>query len=101
MQLIPCFILQLGAATRLQGITPAAIVHLLNYVRHTEQKRRRKQSHQKEERGEELCETNASLPQWKEATYRTCKNLFIPPNVQKNKLICFVQMDNFLFCKKV
>ncbi|XP_030257172.1 5-taurinomethyluridine-[tRNA] synthase subunit MTO1, mitochondrial isoform X2 [Sparus aurata] len=53
----------LGAATRLQGITPAAIVHLLNYVRHTEQKRRRKQSHQKEERGEELCETNASLPQ--------------------------------------
>lgn len=26
--------LQLGAATRLQGITPAAIVHLLNYVTH-------------------------------------------------------------------
>ncbi|XP_077407050.1 5-taurinomethyluridine-[tRNA] synthase subunit MTO1, mitochondrial isoform X2 [Vanacampus margaritifer] len=31
----------LGAATRLQGITPAAIVHLLNYVRHSGKKEKR------------------------------------------------------------
>uniref|UniRef100_A0A7N6BGH3 tRNA uridine 5-carboxymethylaminomethyl modification enzyme C-terminal subdomain domain-containing protein n=1 Tax=Anabas testudineus TaxID=64144 RepID=A0A7N6BGH3_ANATE len=31
----------LGAATRLEGITPAAIAHLLNYARHTGQKERR------------------------------------------------------------
>lgn len=31
----------LGAASRLQGITPAAIVHLLNYVRPTDQKEKR------------------------------------------------------------
>ncbi|XP_034563759.1 protein MTO1 homolog, mitochondrial [Notolabrus celidotus] len=56
----------LGAATRLQGITPAAIVHLLNYVHHTEKRERR--SHrskpvQKQETEEELCARNASLPQ--------------------------------------
>ncbi|XP_054656681.1 protein MTO1 homolog, mitochondrial isoform X2 [Dunckerocampus dactyliophorus] len=33
----------LGAATRLQGITPAAIVHLLNYVLHSERKQKRMQ----------------------------------------------------------
>ncbi|KAM3591405.1 uncharacterized protein V6R79_001573 [Siganus canaliculatus] len=57
----------LGAATRLQGITPAAIVHLLHYVRHTDQKEKRalrNQSVQKqEEMEEELCAGNASLPQ--------------------------------------
>ncbi|XP_061562639.1 protein MTO1 homolog, mitochondrial isoform X1 [Phycodurus eques] len=34
----------LGAATRLQGITPAAIVHLLNYVRHSGRKEKRTHS---------------------------------------------------------
>lgn len=65
MQLIPCFIVQLGAATRLQGITPAAIVHLLNYVRHTGQKERRTHRNQpdRKEREEELCARNAALPQ--------------------------------------
>uniref|UniRef100_UPI003AAA6225 protein MTO1 homolog, mitochondrial n=1 Tax=Centroberyx gerrardi TaxID=166262 RepID=UPI003AAA6225 len=58
----------LGAATRLQGITPAAIVHLLNYVRQTGQKEKRahrNQLGQKEEREreEELCARNVSLPQ--------------------------------------
>lgn len=56
----------LGAATRLQGITPAAIVHLLHYVRYTVQKERRahrNQTDQKEEREEDMCERNASLPQ--------------------------------------
>ncbi|XP_039992163.1 protein MTO1 homolog, mitochondrial [Xiphias gladius] len=56
----------LGAATRLQGITPAAVVHLLRYVRHTGQKERRTHRNQpeyKEEREEELCARNASLPQ--------------------------------------
>lgn len=56
----------LGAATRLQGMTPAAIVHLLNYVRHTGPQKRRthgNQSDQNEEREEELCPGNASLPQ--------------------------------------
>lgn len=64
MQLMPFFILQLGAATRLQGITPAAIVHLLNYVRQTGQKDRRIQRskpRQKEEREEELGARKASL----------------------------------------
>lgn len=40
----------LGAASRLQGITPAAIVHLLNYVRQTSQNDKRakiNQCHQK------------------------------------------------------
>ncbi|XP_034717024.1 protein MTO1 homolog, mitochondrial [Etheostoma cragini] len=56
----------LGAATRLQGITPAAIVHLLNYVHYTGQKERRTQRNrpdQKKEREEELCARNAALPQ--------------------------------------
>ncbi|XP_038591954.1 protein MTO1 homolog, mitochondrial [Micropterus salmoides] len=56
----------LGAATRLQGITPAAIVHLLNYVRHTGQKERRthrNRADQKEEGDEKLCARHASLPQ--------------------------------------
>ncbi|XP_037611716.1 protein MTO1 homolog, mitochondrial [Sebastes umbrosus] len=56
----------LGAATRLQGITPAAIVHLLNYVRQAARKERRthrNQPDQKEEKEEELCARNASLPQ--------------------------------------
>ncbi|KAM9336511.1 5-taurinomethyluridine-[tRNA] synthase subunit MTO1, mitochondrial [Symphorus nematophorus] len=51
----------LGAATRLQGITPAAIVHLLNYVRHTGQKEgqtHRNQPDQKEDREEKLCARN-------------------------------------------
>ncbi|KAF3704450.1 Protein MTO1 -like protein, mitochondrial Precursor [Channa argus] len=55
----------LGAATRLQGITPAAIVHLLNYVRHTGQKDRRmyrNQQQQQVDKEEELCARNASLP---------------------------------------
>ncbi|XP_076615340.1 5-taurinomethyluridine-[tRNA] synthase subunit MTO1, mitochondrial [Chaetodon auriga] len=48
----------LGAATRLQGITPAAIVNLLRYVHHTrqnERRMRRKQSDQKEKSEEEPC----------------------------------------------
>ncbi|XP_059180822.1 protein MTO1 homolog, mitochondrial isoform X2 [Centropristis striata] len=56
----------LGAATRLQGITPAAIVHLLNYVRHRGQEERRthrQQPEKREEREEELAARNASLPQ--------------------------------------
>ncbi|XP_060884307.1 protein MTO1 homolog, mitochondrial [Labrus mixtus] len=57
----------LGAATRLQGITPATIVNLLNYVRHTKQKNRRSHTNkpdQREEREEEeQLERNASLPQ--------------------------------------
>lgn len=66
IKLKPCFILQLGAATRLQGITPAAIVHLLNYVHHTgknERRTHRNQADQKEETEEELPARNASLPQ--------------------------------------
>ncbi|KAM7381681.1 hypothetical protein PAMA_012497 [Pampus argenteus] len=55
----------LGAATRLQGITPAAIVHLLNYVRHSGQKKRThsKPSNQKEETEENMHAQNACLPQ--------------------------------------
>ncbi|XP_018542789.1 protein MTO1 homolog, mitochondrial [Lates calcarifer] len=56
----------LGAATRLQGMTPAAVVNLLRYVQHTGQRGRRthrNQPDQKEEREEELCARNASLPQ--------------------------------------
>ncbi|KAK2820347.1 hypothetical protein Q5P01_023306 [Channa striata] len=55
----------LGAATRLQGITPAAIVHLLNYIRHSGQKDRRmfrNQQQQKVDKEKELCARNASLP---------------------------------------
>uniref|UniRef100_A0A673CR12 5-taurinomethyluridine-[tRNA] synthase subunit MTO1, mitochondrial n=1 Tax=Sphaeramia orbicularis TaxID=375764 RepID=A0A673CR12_9TELE len=53
----------LGAATRLPGVTPAAIVHLLNYVWHKGQKEKRahkRQLHQKEDREEELSARNAS-----------------------------------------
>ncbi|XP_008299527.1 5-taurinomethyluridine-[tRNA] synthase subunit MTO1, mitochondrial [Stegastes partitus] len=56
----------LGAATRLEGITPAAIVSLLNYVQFTgkrERRTNRNQPDQKEETEEELCARNASLPQ--------------------------------------
>ncbi|XP_041818178.1 protein MTO1 homolog, mitochondrial [Chelmon rostratus] len=56
----------LGAATRLQGITPAAIVNLLHYVHHTRQNERRmhrNQSHQKEKREEELCARKTSVLQ--------------------------------------
>lgn len=69
MQLMPFFILQLGAATRLQGITPAAIVHLLNYVRQTgqnERRTRRSQPRQKEDREEEPGTRKASLTRWNE-----------------------------------
>lgn len=61
------FFFQLGAASRLQGITPAAVVHLLNYVRQTGQKERRakrEQSHQKEDSEEEPGAREASLTQW-------------------------------------
>uniref|UniRef100_A0A1A7YF88 Mitochondrial translation optimization 1 homolog n=1 Tax=Iconisemion striatum TaxID=60296 RepID=A0A1A7YF88_9TELE len=53
----------LGAATRLEGITPAAVVTLFNYVNFTEKPKRTlhgNQQHQQEGREEELC---ASLPQ--------------------------------------
>lgn len=49
------FVFQLGAATRLEGITPAAIVSLFNYVQFTKS--------QKMKREEELCARNVSLPQ--------------------------------------
>uniref|UniRef100_UPI0037E840BC protein MTO1 homolog, mitochondrial n=1 Tax=Semicossyphus pulcher TaxID=241346 RepID=UPI0037E840BC len=54
----------LGAATRLQGITPAAIVHLLSYVRNTQQKERRSHRHKadQKEREEKMRAGNA-LPQ--------------------------------------
>lgn len=56
-------IMQLGAATRLQGITPAAVVHLLNYVRHTGQKERRPHRYRTDQReDEELRARNTSLP---------------------------------------
>lgn len=58
--------LQLGAASRLQGITPAAVVHLLNYVRQTGQKERRakrQQLHQTEESEEDPGVREASLTQ--------------------------------------
>lgn len=66
MQLILCFVLQLGSAARLQGITPAAVVNLLGYVVHTGQRERirhRNQPDQKEEKEEEHSARNASLPQ--------------------------------------
>ncbi|KAM8837897.1 5-taurinomethyluridine-[tRNA] synthase subunit MTO1, mitochondrial [Spinachia spinachia] len=53
----------LGAAARLQGITPAAVVHLLNYVRHRGQKEKRAQRHknnQMEARKAEVSARNAS-----------------------------------------
>ncbi|XP_027145414.1 5-taurinomethyluridine-[tRNA] synthase subunit MTO1, mitochondrial isoform X1 [Larimichthys crocea] len=53
----------LGAATRLQGITPAAVVHLLNYVRHTGQKERRPHRYRTDQReDEEPRARNTSLP---------------------------------------
>lgn len=51
-----CPVVQLGAASRLQGVTPAAIVYLLNYVRQTsqtEKRAKRKQSLQKKQSEEE------------------------------------------------
>ncbi|XP_041829123.1 protein MTO1 homolog, mitochondrial [Melanotaenia boesemani] len=54
----------LGAATRLEGVTPAAVVSLFNYVYLTDRKERimhRKQQDKKEEK-EDLCAKNASLP---------------------------------------
>lgn len=48
----------LGAATRLQGITPAAIVHLLNYVQPVAQKEKRMSKPQQEQK--ELCVRNIS-----------------------------------------
>lgn len=53
----------LGAATRLQGITPAAIVHLLHYTVQKEKRTHRNQADQKEDREEDMCARNASLPQ--------------------------------------
>lgn len=55
----------LGAATRLEGMTPAAVVNLLHYVRVMGRKKRTRsnQPDDKEEREEQLCATNASLPQ--------------------------------------
>ncbi|XP_041672448.1 protein MTO1 homolog, mitochondrial [Cheilinus undulatus] len=53
----------LGAATRLQGITPAAIVHLLNYVHHMKQTERRLHRNKPDQREEELCPSTATLPQ--------------------------------------
>ncbi|XP_010771452.1 5-taurinomethyluridine-[tRNA] synthase subunit MTO1, mitochondrial [Notothenia coriiceps] len=50
----------LGAATRLEGMTPAAIVHLLNYVRTAAQRERKTQTHQKQEREREMCAREAS-----------------------------------------
>lgn len=44
----------LGAATRLQGITPAAIVHLLNYVQPTKQKDKRLYKPQLQDQREEM-----------------------------------------------
>uniref|UniRef100_A0A3P8STG6 Mitochondrial tRNA translation optimization 1 n=1 Tax=Amphiprion percula TaxID=161767 RepID=A0A3P8STG6_AMPPE len=56
----------LGAATRLEGITPAAIVNLLNYVNFNGKREKimhRNQTDQRDDREEELCARNASLPQ--------------------------------------
>ncbi|XP_068438826.1 protein MTO1 homolog, mitochondrial [Clinocottus analis] len=53
----------LGAATRLQGITPAAVIHLFNYVRHTERRTHRNKPDLKEERKATLSARNASLLQ--------------------------------------
>ncbi|KAG7507560.1 MTO1-like, mitochondrial [Solea senegalensis] len=57
----------LGSATRLQGITPAAVVNLLRYVHATNAglkgRTHTNQPERKEERDEERCARNASLPQ--------------------------------------
>uniref|UniRef100_A0A665UH25 tRNA uridine 5-carboxymethylaminomethyl modification enzyme C-terminal subdomain domain-containing protein n=1 Tax=Echeneis naucrates TaxID=173247 RepID=A0A665UH25_ECHNA len=49
----------LGAASRLQGITPAAVINLLHYVKYTGQKERgihRNQPNQKEQGEEQRCQ---------------------------------------------
>lgn len=52
----------LGAATRLEGMTPAAIVNLLNYVRvGRKTEKRSKENQVKNEKEEELPSRNASL----------------------------------------
>lgn len=56
----------LGAATRLEGVTPAAIVNLLNYVNFSgkkEKRTHRNQTDQRDEREEEQCARNAAVPQ--------------------------------------
>ncbi|XP_043959175.1 protein MTO1 homolog, mitochondrial isoform X2 [Gambusia affinis] len=56
----------LGAATRLEGMTPAAIANLFKYVnliRRQESTMSGKQTDHEEEGGEEPCKRNASLPQ--------------------------------------
>ncbi|PWA16701.1 hypothetical protein CCH79_00017495 [Gambusia affinis] len=56
----------LGAATRLEGMTPAAIANLFKYVnliRRQESTMSGKQMDHEEEGGEEPCKRNASLPQ--------------------------------------
>ncbi|XP_068160906.1 protein MTO1 homolog, mitochondrial [Antennarius striatus] len=55
----------LGAAIRLEGITPSAIVHLLHYVNNTRQKKRRthrNQPDQKEKSEEEQYAGNTAFP---------------------------------------
>lgn len=84
-----CSILQLGAAARLEGITPAAVVSLLSYVHITKKNKetRRYQQKQKEEREEELCANSASLPQWLRLKLSIKMYLFLG-NYQK-KLITY------------
>ncbi|KAM4623720.1 5-taurinomethyluridine-[tRNA] synthase subunit MTO1, mitochondrial [Polymixia lowei] len=58
----------LGAATRLPGITPAAVVHLLNYIQRAGGRDRRTHRHQPDQsqesnREEELAGSSVSLPQ--------------------------------------
>lgn len=57
---------QLGAATRLEGVTPAAIVALYKYVNFTEKQEKmmqRNQQNQRAEREQGLCARNVSLLQ--------------------------------------
>lgn len=58
------FVFQLGSALRLQGMTPAAVVNLLNYVHHRGQKEggRRNKLGPKDQ-GEEEVVRNAPLTQ--------------------------------------
>ncbi|KAM4715913.1 LOW QUALITY PROTEIN: 5-taurinomethyluridine-[tRNA] synthase subunit MTO1, mitochondrial [Anableps anableps] len=56
----------LGAATRLEGMTPAAVANLFKYVHLTKKQdhtMNRNQTAHEEEREEDLCTRNASLPQ--------------------------------------
>ncbi|XP_029934060.1 5-taurinomethyluridine-[tRNA] synthase subunit MTO1, mitochondrial [Myripristis murdjan] len=55
----------LGAATRLQGMTPAAVVQLLSYVHQTGKKERRSHRNQLDQKGreEDGCTRNVVLPQ--------------------------------------